>query len=476
VQDGPGIENAFAGVAQAYADSSPILLLPGQAATDRWGIRPEFNVEKHYDGVSKWVIRANHSDGLPVLMRRAFTRLRSGRPGPIMVGVPRDVALGELSSDGYEYSSPRGVRSGGDPADVESAVRALLASERPIIHAGQGIHYAKAWEELRELVELLGIPVVTTLAGKGAFPEDHSLSADTAAHTISGAARHFLDKCDLVFGIGCSFSRSIMSTEIPAGKTLIHATLDSFDLNDEYAADHVILGDAGLILRQVIDEVKGQAGTIEPIFEGFDQELSEVKASWLGEWMPKLTSDEVPINPYRVIWDFANTVDRTQTILTHDSGNPRDQIVPFYESLIPRRYLGWGKSTQLGYSLGLAMGAKLAEPDKLVAHIWGDAAIGMAGMDLETAVREEIPVLTIVLNNGAMGGYDKHLPVASKRFGSRFLTGDYAALAESLGALCERVVEPSEIVPALERTVEITEEGRPALLEIMTREEGEFSV
>ncbi len=474
VQDGPGVENAFAGVAQAFADSSPILFLPGQAARERWGIRPEFNVEQHYGGVTKWVIRANGADRLPELLRRAFTRLKSGRPGPVMVGVSRDVAS-EALTEALAYTPSRRVRSAGDPGDVAGAVRALLSARAPMIHAGQGVLYASAWAELRAFAELLGAPVVTTLAGKSVFPEDHPLSAGTAAHTISGAARHFLDKADVIFGIGCSFSQSIMSTPIPPGKVLIQATVDEFDLNDEYQIEHAILGDAKLVLQQATEAVKAQAGSEGPIFTGLDAELRSVKEAWLKAWMPKLTSDEVPINPYRVVWDLMQTLDRSRTILTHDSGNPRDQIVPFYEALFPRSYLGWGKSTQLGYSLGLSMGAKLAAPDKVVAHVWGDAAIGMAGMDLETAVREEIPILTVVLNNGAMGGYEEHMPVATERYGSKFLTGDYAAVARGLGAHGERVERPEEIVPAIGRALGEVEGGRPVVLEVMTREEGAFS-
>src|SRR5262249_22128797 len=163
------------------------------------------------------------------------------------------------------------------------------------------------------------------------------------------------------------------------------------------------------------------------------QEISTVKQNWLAEWMPRLSSDEVPINPYRVIWDVMQAVDRADTIITHDSGNPRDQIVPFYEALAPGGYIGWGKSTQLGYGLGLIMGAKLAAPEKLAINMMGDGAFGMAGMDFETAVRERIPILTILLNNSALCGYEKMMPVATERYRLKFLSGDYAKVAQGLG-------------------------------------------
>ena len=175
-------------------------------------------------------------------------------------------------------------------------------------------------------------------------------------------------------------------------------------------------------------------------------------------------------------------MDRTRTIITHDSGTPRDQLAPFWETLTPRGFLGWGKSTQLGSSLGFALGAKLAAPDKLVMHFLGDTALGMCGMDLETAVRERIPILTVLVNNGLMGGYEKHIPFASAKFGSRYLGGDYAKVAEGLGVAVERVTEPSQIIPALERAIRVTGYGsevagggRPALVEFITREETRLS-
>lgn len=475
MQSGPGIENAFGGVAQAYADSVPILLLPGHAGRRRLGLPPDFDAVQNYRGVTKWVARINFADRVPEMMRRAFTCLRTGRPGPVMLEVPRDVADGELDDPAFRYVPVKSAKPAGDPHDVREVARALLAASSPLIHAGQGVLYACAWDELRELAELLQAPVMTTLAGKSAFAEDHPLSVGVGAHVATRAAVHFLRQADLVFGIGCSFSRAWMHAPIPEGKVMIQATIDSRDINREYTMDHVIIGDARLVLRQLIDEVKQQAGSSRRGNDALAREIKAVKDEWLKEWMPKLTSDEVPINPYRVIWDLMQTVDRTRTIVTHDSGNPRDQMVSFYEAIIPNGYIGWGKSTQLGYSLGLAMGAKLAAPDRLVVNVMGDAAFGMAGMDLETAVRERIPILTIVLNNSALGGYEKHLPVATERYGTKFLSGNYARVADGLGSYSERVEKPQDIVPAIQRAKKVVESGQPALVEMITKEEKEFS-
>jgi thiamine pyrophosphate-dependent acetolactate synthase large subunit-like protein len=159
---------------------------------------------------------------------------------------------------------------------------------------------------------------------------------------------------------------------------------------------------------------------------------------------------------------------------------PRDQLAPFWETLIPRSYLGWGKSTQLGSSLGFALGAKLAAPDKLVIHFLGDTALGMCGMDLETAARERIPILTVLVNNGLMGGYERYIPLASHKYRSRYLTGDYTQVAEGLGIVAQRVTQPAQIGPALQRALAVVSgsaarSAQPALVEVMTCEETKLS-
>ena len=160
------------------------------------------------------------------------------------------------------------------------------------------------------------------------------------------------------------------------------------------------------------------------------------------QWMPRLTQNTKPLSPYRVIWDLLHTVDVKNTIITHDAGSPRDQLSPFWVSETPLSYIGWGKTTQLGYGLGLAMGAKLAQPDKLCINVWGDAAIGFTGMDFETAVRERIPILSILMNNFSMAIELKVMPVSTEKYRSTDISGNYADFARALGGYGERVTEP----------------------------------
>jgi thiamine pyrophosphate-dependent acetolactate synthase large subunit-like protein len=360
------------------------------------------------------------------------------------------------------------------PDEVEQAVEMLLAAKHPVLFAGQGALYAEAWDDLRELAELLQIPVAATMNAKGVFPEDHPLALGAAGAACTELSDTFLNASDLIVGVGASFSANTYSYPMPQGKQIIQITTDERDLNKDLPTDLGLVGDAKLVLRQVIDGVSaklGPGGSTARDGRALQAEIAKVKASALGKWLPRLTSDDEPISPYRVIHEMNRVLDRKNAIVTHDAGNPRDQILPFYEAVTPRGYLGWGKSTHLGWGLGLAMGAKLAAPDKLAVNFMGDAAFGMTGMEIETAARERIGLLTILINNQGMAGYPNGYPTAVQQFGFANLSGQYAKMAETLGGYGERVEKVSEVGPALARGAQIAMEGRPALLEIMTRPE-----
>ncbi|MBI4304180.1 MAG: thiamine pyrophosphate-requiring protein [Chloroflexi bacterium] len=471
MQLGPGIENAFSGIAQAYADSVPILVMP-EGYERRRLVPPNFIASQNYRGVSKWVDLINFPDRVPELMRRAYSYLRTGRPGVVMLELPVDVAEEEFKDTLFQYKPVKAAKPAGDPADVRETIKILLKAKNPVIRAGQGVLFAGAWKELLEFAELLQIPVFTTMNGKSAFPENHPLALGAGGRTRPKMVMHFLKKADVVFGIGSSCTKEGFTTPIPDGKIVLQTTIDERDINKDYPVEQAIIGDAKLVLQQLIDEVKVQLG---PQGRKGDsavaKEVKAVKDEWLNEWMPKLTSDEVPINPYRVIHDLMQALDTRQTIATHDSGTPRDQILPFWETTVPGGYIGWGTSTTLGSSLGYAMGAKLASPDKTVIHFLGDAAFGMVGMDFETAVREQIPIITVLLNNSKLGGYQSRFPTASKLYSLDRVSGSYTKIAEGLGGYTERVEHPADIIPAIKRAKKSADSGKPALIEIMTREE-----
>lgn len=474
MQYGPGTENAFGGVAQAFSESVPILVLPAGYPRRRAQVRPNFNPMANFQQVTKTVESITTAAEIPNVMRRAFSRLRNGRPGPVMVEIPIDV-LGEELEGPLVYDPPPTTRSGPDPDAVREAAEVLAGAKRPVIYAGQGVHYAQAWRQLRVLAELLAAPVTTSLQGKSAFPEAHPLALGSGGLAVPRAVHEFLHKADVILGIGCSFTETAFGVAMPADKTIIHATLDPFDLNKDVVAQHVVIGDAGLILDGLIAELEDRLKG-KPRDQGsVTADIAGIKQAWLDEWMADLTSNETPLSPYRVLWDLARTVDRENTIITHDAGSPRDQLSPFWESVAPLSYIGWGKTTQLGTGLGLAMGAKLARPEALCVNVWGDAAIGFTGMDLETTVRERIPILSILLNNSSMAIELDRMVVATEKYRSTDISGDYAAMARAFGAYGERVTEPREIIPAIRRGVEQTENGTPALLEFITKKETRVS-
>ncbi len=475
-QGGPGVENAFAGVAQAFAESTPVLFLPDGPDQAKLGNPGPGNFDpiRSYATVAKLAERINQPARIGEFLRRAFTSLRNVR-GPVLLEVPRDVQLADVDEE-LGYISPSPHRAQGDPADVKAPVRALLAATNPIILSGMGVLYAEATEELKEFAELVQTPVATTLSGKSGFPEDHALAAGTYSATAAGPAGRLLREADLIFGVGTSTTKGSLSIMLPPGKRLVQTAIDGADIGRDYLADVVVLGDAKLVLCQLIEEVKRVAGA--ECRRGSDSAvryLTGLREAWLAQWAPKLTSAETPINPYRVIADLQRAIDPATAIVTHDSGNPRDQTVPFYRAVTPRGYIGWGHSKQLGYGYGLAMGAKLAAPEKTVVNIIGDAGFGMCGMEVETASRSKIGVLTIILNNSAMGGYEKHLPVATEKWRTKFLSGDYADMARALGAHSERVTDPEQIIPSIKRAFPHLGEGQPAVLEMITCEDTEFS-
>ena len=476
MQHGPGTENSFGGVAQAYGDSVPIVVLPGGYPRKLLNIPPNFSSFLNYQHVTKWSEQVTLAESVPDAMRRAFTQVRNGRPRPVLVELPVDL-LREEVPDGWTYTPAPRLRTGPDPQSVSEVAAALVAAERPVIYAGQGVHYAKAWKQLRALAELLEAPVTTSLQGKSAFPETHPLSLGSGGRSISKQLHTFLTNADVIFGIGCSFSTTNYGVTMPKGKKYIHATLDPTDINKDLPVSMALVGDAGLTLDALLAEVRDRLkGKPRGRAAAVTQQIAQLKQEWLTQWMPRLTQKTTPLSPYRVIWDLMHTVDVANTIITHDAGSPRDQISPFWEPTEPLTYIGWGKTTQLGYGLGLAMGAKLAHPDKTCINVWGDAAIGFTGMDFETAARERIPILSVLLNNYSMAIELKVMKTATEKYRSTDISGNYADFAKALGGWGERVTEPDEIVPAIKRAVAKTKDGTPALLEFITEKAVDFSM
>ena len=474
MQGGPGAENSFPGAAQSFADNVPVLLIPGGESLKKSFISPNFISTNNYANVTKWMAQVNDINRLPQILKRAFYALKTGKPGPVLIEIPAEIWDQNLNELNYTPVKKNLVRP--DYSEINNITNVIINAKNPVLYAGQGIMYSDAEKELLNFAEILNIPVMTTMPGKSSFPENHELSLGSSAVSTTKMISHFLNKSDVVFAIGTSLTRTPYGRDIPEGKIIIHSTNDPFDINKDYNVDYGLIGDSKLVLQDLISCINNKVTNFEKYNNlNIRQEIKKIKKEWLSEWENKLHSDETPLNPYRVVNDLMQTVDLDNTIMTHDAGSPRDQIVPFWESTVPKSYIGWGKTTQLGYGLGVIMGAKLANPEKLCINIMGDAAIGMVGMDIETAVRNNIGILTIVLNNGAMAIERPTMPTAIEKYKSHSQGGNYKEVAEALGGWGIRVEKPGKIISALSEAINITRSGKPALVEFITKENFDFS-
>jgi thiamine pyrophosphate-dependent acetolactate synthase large subunit-like protein len=458
-----GIQMAYGAIAQAWEDSSPLLVIAegvGQGASRH----THYDMAEAFKSVTKWVGKVDRADLVPDYLRRAFTHLRSGRPGPVLLVIPRD--LGEYDEGEHPYAQVKGWRSGPDPDDVKGAVKALLAATDPLLYVGEGVLYADATNELRQFAEAAQVPVLTTLKAKGAFPENHPLSVGVRG----SLAEHFLGKADLLFSVGSSLFPNRFSHAIPDAdrKTIIQCTIDTLDINRSYHTQHAVIGDAKLSLQALVNELSARGGRKKPELL---EEIRAGKQAFLAKFRPWLESAETPINPYRVIGDLMKVLDPKASFVTADSGNTRDQTSTVYETQIPRGFLGWGNVSTLGFSLAGAVAAKLAYPDRQCVHVTGDAGVCYMMGNFEAVARYKIGITTIHINNGGYSGYGPgfwgagHDPYTWQV--SDHTRACMSSMAKAVGFYGEDVTAPAEIIPALKRALDENAKGRPAFLEFI---------
>ncbi len=460
-----GIQMAYGAVAQAWEDSSPVLVIAegvGAGATRH----THFDMAGAFKSVTKWVGEIDRAELVPDYLRRAFTHLRSGRPGPVLLLVPRD--LGEYETDEHPYTPVKGWRSGPDPDDVTAAIKTLLAAKSPLLHVGEGVYYADATAELVKFAELAQVPVMTTLKAKGAFPENHPLSVGVRG----SMTEHFMRKADVLFSIGSSLFPNRFSHAIPdaEAKTIVQCTVDILDLNRSYETRHAVVGDAKLTLLALTEELSKRTGGAKQN-QALRDEIRGQREAFMAKFRPWMESSETPINPYRVIGDLMKTLDPKASFVTADSGNTRDQTSTVYQAQIPRGHLGWGNVSTLGFSLAGAIGAKLAFPNRQCVNITGDAGVCYMMGNFEAVARYGIGITTLHINNGGYSGYGPgfwgggHDPYTWKV--SEHGNACMANMAKAVGFHAEDVTQPSEIIPALKRALDANAKDRPAYIEFI---------
>lgn len=458
-----GLQVAFAGMAQAFEDGSPVLCITdGISAGDTEN--SQFDVTAALKSVTKWYGHLDKPERLPEFMRRAFTMLRSGRPGPVVIAIPDPNLQYDDTAD--PYIPVKGSKSMPDPADVSGAIDLLLKAENPLIYAGEGVIYAGASAELTEFAELVNTPVVSTLKAKGAFPENNPLFVGVRGDQVN----EYLNKCDLLFAIGSSLSPGRFSHGIPnaVNKTIVHCTIDELHINKIYPTAQAVIGDAKFSLQALIADAKVKGGRTA------GNVAAEVKTSRdtaMTKYREAMASNDKPINPYRVYAGLMEALNPLTSFVTHESGNTRDQLSTVYDTLIPRGFLGWGNVSSLGFSFAATIAAKLAHPDKDCVAVTGEAGLGYMLGQLEVALRQQIGITVVHVSNGGFAGYgpgfwgDGHDPFTHKVLG--YDDVDMSKVIGELGYHTERVTEPTDVVLALKRAFDVNKSGQPAYIEFI---------
>jgi acetolactate synthase-1/2/3 large subunit len=365
------------------------------------------------------------------------------------------------------------VRSAADPAAVQAAVEMVANAKHPYVYVGAGVLASQATGALVELAELLTLPVATTLNGKSAFPENHPLSLGIGgfgrALYSSLPATLLASAADVVLTIGCGFKKHATVGPMPPAARHIQIDVDADELHKEQLAEVAMLGDAGIVLRQMIDAAKRDVPKqrLAPVNPRI-AEIASLQARWRQVSEPLLKSEEVPINPFRVTWELTQVVDPDQTIVLHDAGSVRGSTCQHYVATLPRSFLGFGVQSAMGWSIGAAIGAKKAAPGKLVVSVIGDEAFAETALDLETSVRTGTSILVMVKNNRSSPARDGGISprLASTRFAGGGV--DPCAIGAALGAKAMRVEQPSELRAALQSAVAEVRGGKTVVLEVKT--------
>ena len=461
-----GLQVAYAGMAQAYEDGSPVLCITDGVPIGETE-NSQFDVTSSLKSVSKWYGYLDRPERLSEFMRRAFTMLRTGRPGPVVLAIPDADALFDETAD--PYLPVKGWKSVPNPDDIAAAVDLLIKAKDPLIYAGEGVVYAGASAELKELAELANAPVINTLKAKGVFPENHPLFVGVRGDQVDD----YLGKSDLILAVGSSLSPGRFSHGIPnaVNKTIIHATVDELHVNKVYPTAVALIGDARFTLKALVKELSDKtSGNGRPPGK-VAAEVKSARDSAMVQYREAMASTDKPMNPYRIYAGLMEVLDPHNSFVTHESGNTRDQLSTVYDTLIPRGFLGWGNVSSLGFSLAATIAAKMSFPQKHCVAVTGEAGLGYMMGNLEVPLRQQLGITIAHVSNGGFAGYgpgfwgDGHDPFTHRVLG--YDEVDMSRVIEALGYHTERVSEPSEVGPALKRALAANDSSQPAYIEFI---------
>jgi acetolactate synthase-1/2/3 large subunit len=494
---GPGAMNTVIGVASCYVDSIPVLVLTGNSHTHMAGRGVLQEIERRFDAnslavfepIAKRVWRPARADALPRILQRAFAEMLTGRRGPVVVDLPMDVQC-DAAGEGLTPPEPAHYRASGavlpDPERIAAAGALLAQAARPVIVAGGGAVAAGAWDVLYDLAEFLGAPVVTTMMGKGVFPEDHPLSGLHGGSKGTTVGNALTRRADVILAAGTRFAdettssyREGVSYAIPPTQ-LIHLDLDPTEIGKNYPVAVGIVSDARAGLAALLDWLRANAGPRVSRDGDYYREIQGLRADWLDQVRQLASSDHVPVTISRLVAEVRSTLDRDAIVVT-SSGNTQAQW--FQEAMVyePNTNLTTGGFSTMGWTVPAALGAKLAAPGRQVLGLVGDGDFLMTVQELATAVQYAIPAVYVVANNvGWIAIRDLQAAVygEARARGAEFrrgpgldgepVTPSLAEIARAFGCHGERISAPDEVGPALARAFAA---GRPAVVEVMVERE-----
>ena len=494
---GPGALNTAIGLGNAFVDSIPVLVITGDTHVHMRGVGVLQEIERDQDSnlyralepLTKRVFNVSKIEQLPRILRRAFNLMLAGRKGPVVINMPMDVQCDSIELDEFEmnlidFSS---LRAAGAPDLINKAVDLLSSSKRPVILVGGGVVQSEAFLELKELAELIGAAVVSTMMGKGAFPEDHELYA---WHTGSKGTKVGLEitrKADVILALGTRFADETSSSykhgvsfAIPPTK-LIHVDIDPYEIGKNYKVDVGIIGDVKMVLQQIIDELRSRGIKKEYKKSEYFKEIQKLKEDWFKFLQNWRDYNREPVMISVVLKEIREFFD-INTIFVTSSGNIQAQAMQELIVYRPKTHITTGGFSTMGFALPASIGVKLACPDNNVVGLIGDGDFLMTIQELSTAVQLGIPVIEIIINNMgwiaikdlqmAVYGEDRAIVTDFLDNNDKLYTPDFKKIAEGFGCYAERISKATEIKPALKRAID---SGRPAVIEILVNREYPYS-
>jgi acetolactate synthase-1/2/3 large subunit len=486
---GPGAVNTAMGVACAYIDSIPLLLLTGSVHTYMRGRGVLQEIERtHWANfprlmepiVKRWW-QPSRVDQLPNVLHLAFNVMLEGRRGPAHIDIPMDLQAEFAEIEQFPDPAARRARGRvhGDPAMADEAAKLLLEAERPLIVVGGGVIASGAEAELVQVAEFLGAPVTVTWMGKGAIPEDHELYAWPCGDLGSISGNTLAREADVILAVGCRFTdrtassfRRDVTFNIPPAK-LIHIDLDPYEIGKNYAIEVGIVGDAKATLSDLLlslhELAAARAYRTTPYFE----RIQKLKAQWDEALRPTRESDSSPMTISRALAETRKVLDRDAIVVT-GAGNPQSQVFTEFPVYGPRQHITAGGFSAMGFEVPGAIGAKLAAPDKQVVALVGDGSFLQTVQELAMAAQYDIPAVFVVMNNFGWEciknlqmlqfGEDRVIATNFKKNDGTPFSADLARVAEGFGCHAERIEHPGQLGPALQRALAA---GRPAVIEAM---------